>query len=367
MAKDSVTTPRRFLGNYELLGKVGEGGAGKVYKARHRHTGQIVAIKTLPPSLAENPIFQQRLAQEFRAASRLDHPHIVRALEHSEEDGVQFLVMEFVEGESLGNKLERGRLPEAEAIRLITQVCSGLQQAHEHGLIHRDIKPDNILVTPEGQAKLIDLGLVKELDSDLALTREGGGLGTPHFMAPEQFRGAKHVDVRCDIYSLGATLYMMVTGELPFASSNGPIDAWMKKINNDLLPPRKVVPTLSIRTERAIRRAMSADREERPASCPELLNELLHGTGSSSPPKPVAAPASDKAIAETKARTPLPTPLPRSQPEKRPTPSRAAEAAPSPPGATPAGNHFVEGLQLAGLVIAAMALALVGGLFLFHH
>src|SRR5205823_5193663 len=118
--------------------------------------------------------------------------------------------------------------------------------AHKQNLIHRDVKPDNILVTNEGVAKLADLGLVKEADTDLNLTKTGRGLGTPHFMAPEQFRDAKNADVRCDVYSLGATLYQTVTGELPFRST-GPLDTWMKKIQNDLTPPRQLVPDISER------------------------------------------------------------------------------------------------------------------------
>src|SRR6202022_1943561 len=119
--------------------------------------------------------------------------------------------------------------------------AQGLDQAHKQGLIHRDIKPDNIMVASDGQVKLADLGLVKEVDGDVNLTRTGRGLGTPHFMAPEQFRNAKNADVRCDIYSLGATLYQLVTGELPFRSL-APLDAWMKKVNNELTPPRVLVP-----------------------------------------------------------------------------------------------------------------------------
>ena len=127
-------------------------------------------------------------------------------------------------------------------------------------------------------AKLADLGLVKETETDLNLTKTGRGLGTPHFMAPEQFRNAKNVDVRCDIYSLGATLYMMVTGELPFKST-GPLDAWMKKIQNDLAPPRELVPALSERVDWAILRAMSADAEQRPDSCREFIEDLTgHST-----------------------------------------------------------------------------------------
>jgi serine/threonine protein kinase len=140
-------------------------------------------------------------------------------------------------------------------------------------LVHRDVKPDNILVTPDGIAKLADLGLVKETETDLNLTRTGRGLGTPHFMAPEQFRNAKNADVRCDIYSLGATLYMMVTGELPFKSCT-PLDAWMKKSKNDLPPPRKLNPRVTERTDRAIQRAMAAEPTRRPGNCQDFIADL---------------------------------------------------------------------------------------------
>jgi serine/threonine protein kinase len=153
-------------------------------------------------------------------------------------------------------------------------VAQGLYRAHKQGLIHRDVKPDNILVTPTGEAKLADLGLVKEVDAELNLTKTGRGLGTPHFMAPEQFRNAKNADIRCDIYSLGATLYQMVTGELPFKST-GPLDAWMKKMQNDLVPPRQLVPDLSDRVDWAIRRAMSPEPDKRPASCREFVEDLI--------------------------------------------------------------------------------------------
>jgi serine/threonine protein kinase len=269
----------KSVGSYDLLEKIAEGGMGAIYRGRHRESGQVVAIKLMPPHLAQNPVLLKRFEQEFRAASRLDHPNIVRALDYSDNGDMPYLVMEFVEGESLGRKLEReGRMSEADAIRIIAQVAQGLHRAHKQNLIHRDVKPDNILVTPDGVAKLADLGLVKETETDLNLTRTGRGLGTPHFMAPEQFRNAKNADIRCDIYSLGATLYMMMTGELPFRS-NGPLDAWMKKIQNDLTPPRQLVPGLSERLDWAIRRAMSANPEQRPASCREFVEDLTgHST-----------------------------------------------------------------------------------------
>jgi len=267
------------IGNYDLVEKIAEGGMGAIYRGRHKQTGAIVAVKVMPPHLASQTVLLKRFEQEFRAASRLDHPNIVRALDYGDTGPMPFLVMEFVEGESMGQRLERdGRMAEADAIRIIAQVAQGLHRAHKMNLVHRDVKPDNILLSTEGVAKLADLGLVKETDTDLNLTKTGRGLGTPHFMAPEQFRNAKNADIRCDIYSLGATLYQMVTGELPF-KSNGPLDAWMKKIENKLDPPRKLVPTLSERIDWAIMRAMSADPNQRPSSCREFVEDLTgHST-----------------------------------------------------------------------------------------
>jgi serine/threonine protein kinase len=270
----------RTVGNYELLSKIAEGGMGSIYKGRHKETGETVAVKIMHPHMATNEVLLKRLEQEFKAASRLNHPNIVRALDFGQSGGEPYLVMEFVDGESLGQKLEReGRMSEAESIRLIAQVAQGLHRAHKQKLIHRDVKPDNILLTRDGQAKLADLGLVKEMHADLNLTRTGRGLGTPHFMAPEQFRDAKKADERCDIYSLGATLYHMVTGELPFKSTHGPLEAWMKKMQNELTPPRELVPSVSERVDWAIRRAMSGDKEQRPGSCREFVEDLTgHST-----------------------------------------------------------------------------------------
>ncbi len=262
------------LGNYDLLYKIAEGGMGAVYKGRHRFTGDIVAVKVIAANTAKNPVLLQRFEREFQTAKMLEHPNVVRGIEYQGAGPQPFLVMEFVDGESLGQRVERdGPVPEAEAVRLIAQVCDGLQKAHKQGLVHRDVKPDNILLNREGQAKLTDLGLVKELDDNLNLTKTGRGLGTPHFMAPEQFRNAKGVDVRCDIYSVGATLYTMVTGQVPFGTA-GPLDCWMKKIRNEFPAPKAVAPHLSDRIDWAIRRAMSADPAQRPASCREFVEDL---------------------------------------------------------------------------------------------
>jgi serine/threonine protein kinase len=152
-------------------------------------------------------------------------------------------------------------------------VAQGLHEAHKHGIIHRDIKPDNILVTANGQAKLTDLGLVKDLEANLDLTQLDKGLGTPNFMPPEQFSDAKHAGVRCDIYALAATLYMAVTGEMPFRG-RGVGNILSMKLRNDLRAPRQLVPTLSERVDWTIRRALQAEAKQRFASCPEFIASL---------------------------------------------------------------------------------------------
>src|SRR5207302_9263017 len=163
-----------------------------------------------------------------------------------------------------------GPLTEEEAIRLVAQICQGLHRAHKQKLIHRDVKPDNILLNPDGMAKLTDLGLVKDADNEMNLTKTGRGLGTPNYMAPEQFRDAKNADVRCDVYSLGATLYTLVTGEVPFGKV-GPLECWLRKQRNEIPSPREVNPAISERLDWAIMRAMSGDADKRPASCKEFV------------------------------------------------------------------------------------------------
>ncbi len=291
MSPDTAPTQ---LGNYDVVSKIAEGGMGTVYKGRNRSTGEVVAIKVIAAATAKNPVLLQRFEREFLAARVLDHPNVVKALDYCGTGPHPFLVMEFVDGESIGQRIERkGPIVEAEAIRLVAQVCEGLQRAHKQGLVHRDVKPDNILITREGVAKLTDMGLVKDVEGDLNLTKTGRGLGTPHFMAPEQFRNAKNVDVRGDIYSLGATLYAMVTGTIPFDNAS-PLDCWMKKVRNEFPTPRELNPALSDRVDWAIRRSMSAEPDRRPASCREFLEDLT-GQSRTAPPRPGAQPVNPAA------------------------------------------------------------------------
>ncbi|MDB5313714.1 MAG: prkC 37 [Gemmataceae bacterium] len=260
---------------YEFYEPVGTGGAGTVYRACDRQTGQLVAVKVLHVRLSENPVLHRRLALEFRAASGLEHPNIVRALAADTDGETSYLVYELVEAGSLGARIEKhGRLPADVAIRIITQIAQALHYAHERQVVHRDVKPDNILLLPDGKAKLTDFGLAKDYtDASQDLTRHASGLGTPNFMAPEQFANAKTADARCDVYSLAATLYNAVTGRLPF-DAKSPLAILTNKELFRLPPARSLAPELSERADAAIRAALDPNPDRRPASCLEFFKRL---------------------------------------------------------------------------------------------
>jgi eukaryotic-like serine/threonine-protein kinase len=302
MSEVVPATVPSVLGNYEVLDKIAEGSMSLVHKGRNRSSGAAVAIKILSPECVANEVLRQRFFQEFRAASLLRHPNLVRAIDGGQQDGVSFLVMEYVAGEDLWQRIERdGPLPEAEAVRIISQVTEALEAAHAQGIIHRDVKPDNVLLTTKGQVKLADLGLAKDLSADIDLTRPDQGLGTPNFIAPEQFGDAKHAGVRCDVYGAGATLYMAVTGQLPFPANCIPA-VLKKKINNDLVPPRQLVRGLSERIDFAIRRALRANPKERQASCREFRNALNgQSDGEVAPPPAAHTPAATAAASSSRA------------------------------------------------------------------
>ncbi len=210
---ESLPGATSILGPYDLLQQIGAGGMGVVYQARHRGTGQIVAIKVMGAEPAKTPLLAKRFEQECAVARRLRHPHIVQGLDFGVGEGRPYLVMEYVDGQSLGERLRKsGALPQDLAIRIGIQVADALQSAHHHHLIHRDVKPDNILLTKDCQSKLTDLGLIKDMSAGLNLTMSHMTLGTIAYAAPEQFEDAKKVDVRSDIYALAACLYHALTG-----------------------------------------------------------------------------------------------------------------------------------------------------------
>jgi eukaryotic-like serine/threonine-protein kinase len=259
---------------YEFREPIGAGGAGTVYRAFDLETQQLVAIKVLTQKLSENLTLHRRLAVEFQAASMLEHPNIVRALECNNDGEVSYLVYELVEGSSLGVRIDQqGKLPEDEAIRIFTQLTQALQYAHVRQIIHRDVKPDNILLLPDGRAKLTDFGLAKDFNQSQDITRPASALGTPHFMAPEQFADAKNVSPRVDIYSLAATLYNALTGQIPF-HAKVPVAILSNKEMMRLPTVRSIVPTINPQVDAAIFAALDPKPERRPATCLEFFKIL---------------------------------------------------------------------------------------------
>ncbi len=217
---------------YEVQILIGQGGMGAVYRARHRHLDRLVAIKVLRPAglanAAEAAAFAERFEREARVLAKLDHPHIVRIYDFGRSEGPEpffYLVLEYVEGASLRDLLRDGRLTAKEALEFVPQLCDALQTAHDIGVVHRDVKPENILVDGAGRVRIADFGLAKLRDGEpaaLGLTRTDQVFGTPHYMAPEQLRASGAVDHRSDLYSLGVVLYEMLTGELPLGRFAAP-------------------------------------------------------------------------------------------------------------------------------------------------
>jgi serine/threonine protein kinase len=266
--------PLQTVGPYEILARLGHGGMGTVFKARHQTTNDIVAVKVASQHVAQHPTLRTRFRTEYVVASRLSHPNLVRALDHGEEDGAPYLVMEFVPGEGLDQRLKNGPLTEAKAVPLFLQVAQALQFLHRNMIVHRDIKPGNILLTDTGVAKVGDFGLGKDLDADSVLTHSHMGLGTLEFAAPEQCDDARSVDLRCDLYSLAVTMYLALAGKHPFGKTTNLYHLLKKKMGNEFTPLRQFLPTVTPALEQLISQALHADADQRPADCAAFLTVL---------------------------------------------------------------------------------------------
>lgn len=272
--------PPEMIREYKLLGKIGEGGMGTVYKAEHTRLRRDVAIKLLPLERSQSPGTVARFDREMQAVGGLDHPNIVRAFDAGEHEGRHFLVMEFVPGCDASQLVDRdGPLPIAEACEIIRQAALGLQHAHQAGLVHRDIKPSNLMVTPEGTVKVLDLGLALWTQQEQPpgeLTRTGQVMGTIDYMAPEQGSDMHRVDIRADVYSLGATLYKLLTGTSPFADAR--FDTSMKKLV--ALATLEPKPVAAVRGDvpaplsELVSRMLAKSPDERPATPGEVATLL---------------------------------------------------------------------------------------------
>jgi serine/threonine-protein kinase len=262
------------IGDFRLTQKLGEGGMGAVYKAFQISMDRTVALKLLARNLAGNQAFVERFYREARTMAKLDHPNIVRGYAVGDENGQHYVAMEFIDGMSMQKWMDkRGKLSVGDAVHVALCAAAALEHAHEQNLIHRDIKPDNILITSKGVVKVADLGLAKKTDEDLALTQSGTGFGTPFYMPLEQYRDAKHVDGRADIYALGVTLYYFLTGELPFKGESHAqvIEA---KQRAKFPPARRFNPEIPERLDLMIDKMMQKDRAHRYQTCTDVIRDL---------------------------------------------------------------------------------------------
>ena len=266
---------RRVIAGYEILERVGQGGMGAVYRARQLSLNRIVALKVLSPSLASDKSFVQRFQREARLAARLTHPNLVQVYNVGEHGGRRYIAMEFVEGPSVDKLIELyGRIAEGEAVDIAIGVACALSVAASQGIVHRDVKPSNILLSAEGTVKLTDLGLAKPVgEDDLHITQAGAAVGTPNYMSPEQARGSQQIDGRSDVYSLGATLFHMLTGRPPFEGKT-PFDTLRKHVDEPPPSPRDLNPAISRETAEIILRMLAKDPAQRFAT-PEEAGEAL--------------------------------------------------------------------------------------------
>ena len=264
------------ISHFEITDKLGEGGMGEVWLARDTRLGRTVALKTLPLAKAENEDRRRRFEDEARAASALNHPGIAHIYDVGEADGIHFIAMEHVEGESLDHRMARSPLTTSEIVDFGSRLADALAAAHEHGVTHRDIKPSNLMVTPEGRLKVLDFGLAKlqpAIDGDAdgtvqTMTQPGVVMGTVQYMSPEQALG-KDADHRSDIFSTGVVLYQMATGRLPFQGST-PTETITEIVKSEPVPIGELSPVSPPELERIIRKCMEKDAgaplPERPRS-----------------------------------------------------------------------------------------------------
>ena len=319
---------------YKILGRLGAGGMGVVYKAEHRMMGRTVAVKLLHPEATGGAGAVERFRREVRVASKVAHPNVVTAFDADEADGRQFLVMEYVDGLSLDRLVaRRGPLAVPMACQFARLAALALQHAHEHGMVHRDVKPQNMMVTRKGQLKVLDFGLARAVrppdggpaGADGGLTNPNLVVGTPDYLSPEQAKNSATVDIRSDVYSLGCTLYFMLTGRTPF-SGDSPLEKMIAHVNDDVPDLSAVRADVPPALAGLVARMMAKAPGDRPASPAEAAAELTPFARPVGPAGP-AVRNSAAATPRTAVRPIVPAPV-RSAvvvPAETPTPARRAK------------------------------------------
>jgi eukaryotic-like serine/threonine-protein kinase len=278
LVQESGEANRKFqIPGYQMLQKLGKGSMGVVYKAKQISVDRVVAIKVLLEPLAQNKEFIKRFEREAMIAAKLSHNNVVNAIDAGVIDGHYFFVMEYVEGPTIKDFLDKNKaFDEKEALRITLAITEALKHAAQRGLIHRDIKPENVILTRQGEVKLADLGLARLTDDEKwGLSEAGMAIGTPYYISPEQVRGQTNIDIRADIYSLGATLYHMVTGRVPYGGES-PNEVMRKHVdpNVAIVPPDHLNSKLSGGLGMVVETMMAKNREHRYQTPDDLILDI---------------------------------------------------------------------------------------------
>jgi serine/threonine protein kinase len=348
------------LGKYQVQQEVGRGGMGAVYQCYDPLLDRVVAIKVLAPHLVWEKDFLERFLREARAAARLQHPNIIAVYDVGQDGNNYYFVMAYLPGPSLKQLItQRGRFAAVDAVRVLRQLADALDYAHGRGLIHRDVKPANVMFDERGQAVLTDFGIAKAAEES-RLTATGSSIGTPHYMAPEQITGSP-VDARTDQYSLGIVAFELLTGRVPF-DADTTTAILFKHVNN---PPPSILalcPDLPSAVDGVLNRALSKSPAERYGSCGMLVNALEQATTHPvMPPQTIARPAPPPVVRPVITGPPAPS---QSRPHSTPVPlTPPVPAQPAPPGAQPAENNGRSILAIIALVMGVLSLC--GSIYVF--
>ncbi len=365
LVRDNLLTPfqaKRLLSNrpqglivgrYIILDRIGSGSMGRVYRAHHAMMDRVVALKIIAPEISSNERVVARFQREMKLVGRLDHPNVVRAFDADQINRVLYIVMEYVAGTSLGERLKKnGPIPAAEMIDYAAQAALGLAHAHEQGIVHRDIKPSNILLNEDRRIKILDLGLGVLMEADSAATfatADGIAVGTVDYMSPEQACG-REVDGRSDLYGLGCSMYHLMSGKLPFPGDS-PIERLGKRIGGRHTPITEHLPDLPANFIRVLDKLLAHKPHERYATAAEAakaLQSLIRSkTRPAGPAQPVAAPPAD--------------PMPDAEPKSPPAPPSIITVRPGYPGWFEPVARFAERRPKSALASLIVTLAATFG------